>query len=116
MKLLVCGGRDYTDIFNIYRVLEQVCNNHDITEIIEGDASGVDRIAGRWAVGHGRKLTRFPADWERYGKAAGPIRNSQMLDEGRPDICLHFPGGKGTEDMVRQARKAGLTMIDASTI
>lgn len=50
----------------------------------------------------------FKADWDKHGKAAGPIRNQQMLDEGKPDLVLAFAGGKGTDDMCRRARAAGV--------
>jgi len=50
----------------------------------------------------------FPADWSRHGKSAGPIRNRQMLIEGRPDIVVAFPGGKGTANMIKQAVEAGV--------
>lgn len=55
---------------------------------------------------------RYPADWEKHGKAAGPIRNQQMLTEGKPDIVVAFSdnlsNSKGTADMCRRAHKAGL--------
>lgn len=80
--------------------------------VIEGDARGADRLAGEWAEEQGEQPLRFPADWEKYGRAAGPIRNQQMLDEGRPDLVLAFSRditkSKGTKDMVTRAHKAGL--------
>lgn len=51
----------------------------------------------------------FPADWERNGRAAGPIRNRQMLD-GKPDLVIAFPGGKGTADMVAEAKRRGIAV------
>jgi len=53
----------------------------------------------------------FPADWETHGKAAGPIRNQRMLDEGRPDLVVAFPGGRGTSDMVARAKRAGVEVM-----
>jgi hypothetical protein len=53
-------------------------------------------------------VVRYPADWARHGNAAGLVRNQQMLDDGKPDLAVAFPGGKGTADMVRRARKAGI--------
>ena len=53
----------------------------------------------------------FPADWNSYGKAAGPIRNKQMLDEGKPDVVIAFPGGTGTANMIMQATKAGVKVV-----
>ena len=54
----------------------------------------------------------FPADWAKHGKAAGPIRNAEMLTEFLPDYIVAFPGGKGTADMLRKAEKARVTNIE----
>jgi acyl-CoA synthetase (NDP forming) len=53
-------------------------------------------------------VTSFPANWKKHGKSAGPIRNQLMLDVGKPDLVIAFPGGSGTADMIRRARKAGV--------
>jgi len=54
----------------------------------------------------------FLANWRTHGKAAGPIRNQQMLDEGRPHLVVAFPGGTGTADMVRRAKAAGVPVME----
>lgn len=71
-------------------------------------------MASEWAAKrHGEVIERpFPADWVTLGKAAGPIRNQQMLDEAKPDWVVAFPGGNGTADMVRRARKAGVKIVE----
>jgi len=83
-----------------------------ITHIIAGEARGADTLAKTFAARHEFKYLGFPALWGQYGKAAGPIRNQQMLDEGRPDLVLAFHDdiehSKGTGDIVRRARKAGI--------
>lgn len=127
-RVLVCGGRTYgapkmctteeefrADQERVRREQERfkltIDNLHfrrPISAVIEGDAHGADRLAWRWAVANGVPVEKFPANWRRDGRAAGPIRNQQMLDEGRPDIVVAFPGGRGTADMVRRARKAGI--------
>lgn len=76
--------------------------------IISGMANGVDTVAIEWAVMNWCSLEEYPADWKQYGKAAGPIRNQRMLDEGKPDLVIAFPGGRGTADMVRKAKAAGI--------
>lgn len=88
--------------------------------VIEGGAPGADTAAAEWHrafYGHRPdQHEQYPADWEKHGKAAGPIRNQQMLDEGKPDIVFAFknefgvrswPRG-GTEDMVARAKAAGI--------
>lgn len=111
MRVLVCGGRDYgltTEQRNkIYRVLNSLLARPDL-EIISGMAKGVDSVAADWAVVHMVKLHEFPANWDKYGKSAGYIRNKQMLDEGEPHLVIAFPGGKGTAMMVDLARKANI--------
>jgi hypothetical protein len=78
--------------------------------IINGKARGVDTVSTDWAVVNWCEFKEFPADWTRYGRAAGPIRNKQMLDEGRPDQVMAFlaKGSKGTKNMIEQAQKRGL--------
>lgn len=111
MRVLVCGGRDFSDSELLYSVLTYAHKNYfEITTIIEGDAKGADRMAGYWAKKNKIKNEKYPADWAKHGRAAGPIRNKQMLDEGRPDLVLAFPGGKGTENMIKQAERAGVAV------
>lgn len=76
--------------------------------IISGAAAGADTLAHDYAVSSWCELIEFPADWKRWGKLAGPQRNQKMLVEGAPDIVIAAPGGKGTADMVRRARAAGV--------
>lgn len=86
----------------------------DVT-IIHGGATGVDTAAGVFAVVHYCQEQCFPADWKQYGKSAGPIRNAKMLQEGEPDLVVAFPGGKGTANMVRLAKKAKVKVIEVGT-
>jgi hypothetical protein len=65
-------------------------------------------MAGEWADVFGVPFRIFPANWKKHGRAAGPMRNQQMLDEGKPDLVIAFPGGSGTADMVRRAKAAGV--------
>lgn len=112
MRILVCGGRDYTDTKRVYEVLDDMLRHSVVDCIIEGDARGVDRIAGYWAKKNRIDLKLFPANWDKYKKAAGFIRNKQMLDEGRPNLVIAFPGGKGTAMMVDIARAAGVEVLE----
>lgn len=99
MRVLVTGGRDFSDLALLTGALDHLHAQHPFTVLIHGDASGADRLSGEWAESRGIQVEARPADWKKHGRAAGPIRNSQMLDE-RPDIVVAFPGGKGTADMV----------------
>lgn len=87
--------------------------DHGISAIIHGAcSSGADDFAGNWARRRLIEETRFPADWKSHGKPAGPIRNQQMIDEGKPDLVVAFPGGRGTADMVAKANRAGVEVIE----
>lgn len=105
MRVLVCGGRTYEEWKTVSRVLASL----KPTVIIQGGAPGADRLAAKWADVNGVPLVTYPALWHQ-GKKAGPIRNDFMLKDSRPDLVVAFPGGKGTEDMVRKAQDAGIAV------
>lgn len=83
-----------------------------IRRVIQGGANGADLLARRWSEYKGIECLTFHAKWSRHGPSAGPIRNQQMIDEGKPDLVVAFPGGRGTADMVRRARIAGIRVIE----
>lgn len=113
MRVIVCGGRDYSDAERFDALMDGFLREFDITRVIQGGANGADRLALRWAWRRGIPCENFPADWAAHGKAAGPIRNAQMLKEGRAEMVIAFPGGRGTADMIRQARAAGVEVVEA---
>lgn len=110
MRVLVCGGRDYQNTAMVEWALDTLNQLYAITDVIHGDARGADTLAGLWAYGLGISVHRYPANWNLHGKAAGGLRNQQMIDEAFPDYVVAFPGGRGTADMVRRAKAAGLTV------
>lgn len=131
MRVIVCGGRTFGEvpktvppltgealraaIIKAAREETMLMNTLDRlapTAVYHGGASGADRHAENWA-----DLNEVPhearrAKWHALGKSAGPIRNQQMLDEFKPDAVIAFPGGKGTADMVRRAKAAGVRVIE----
>lgn len=109
VRVLVCGGREYTDSEKVYDVLGTLPK---VSIVIEGGATGADCFADEWATTSGTPHLKFTADWDQYGKSAGPIRNKKMLEEGRPDLVIAFGGGKGTANMISIARKAGVEVIE----
>ena len=74
-------------------------------------ARGADTISEHWAKDRETPTEIYQADWKRLGHAAGPIRNERILKEGRPDVVVAFPGGRGTANMVGQARAAGVRVL-----
>lgn len=87
-------------------------DGNGITTLIHGGAPGADALAATWAIEHDITCSTYVADWFKHGRAAGPIRNEAMLIEGRPDCVVAFPGGRGTADMVRRAKAAGVRVIE----
>lgn len=108
LRVLVCGGRNFNSREVVFSALAALHAERPISWIIEGGASGVDRLAYAWALQEGLQHRTYRADWSTHGRAAGPIRNATMLADGDPDLVLAFPGGRGTEDMVRRAVAAGV--------
>lgn len=107
MRVLVCGARDATIDSHVWNILHGLIPIIDV--LIVGDAPGIDEAARRWGKFYLEgKMEVYKADWDKHGRAAGPIRNQRMLDEGKPDLVIAFPGGKGTADMIRRAKKAGV--------
>jgi len=82
-----------------------------ITEVVSGGAPGVDTSAEQWAERHGIPVTRFPADWKRYGRRAGPIRNQAMAEYGEALVAVWDGKSRGTKNMIRLARKHGLRVF-----
>ncbi len=112
MRVLVCGGRDYSDRDHVNNELIRL--NHQrgpFFVVIHGAATGADHEAMLWAEMMGIKHKPVAAEWEKHGKAAGPMRNQRMIDEGKPALVIAFPGGNGTADCVRRAEKAGIEVI-----
>jgi len=112
MRVLVCGGRDYAEAPALSYVLAGVTKGHERVVVIHGGATGADALSGKWAHAHGHRCELYHADWAKYGKAAGPVRNREMIYEGRPDLVVAFAGGKGTANMVSQAKAAGIRVIE----
>jgi hypothetical protein len=108
VRVLVCGDRNWMDRKKIEdRLLKLPVN----TVVIEGEASGADSLARDVAREIGLSVLEFPADWKKHGKAAGPIRNRQMLDQ-KPDLVIAFhpdlTKSRGTADTVREAKRRGI--------
>lgn len=115
MRLLVTGDRNYRKAQVVYAALmdflgENVDALGGVT-VVHGDARGADTIADVCAQLIGYEVERHPADWDRHRRAAGPIRNKEMLDSGI-DYWLAFHDNidesKGTADMIERCRKAGI--------
>jgi hypothetical protein len=108
MRVLVFGGRKFLYGDAVDRVLDGLQGSLGISTIIHGGACGADSLAGSWAVLRKIPQVVFPARWDDFGKAAGILRNQQMLEQGLPEYAIAFPGGTGTADMLARVRAAGV--------
>ena len=105
--VIVTGGRDYQD----KETLERILNILNPELVIQGGASGADRLAFNWALGCNVDYGTFEANWDLHGKSAGPIRNREMLKANPNAIVVAFPGGKGTANCVSEAIKLGMIVL-----
>lgn len=108
--VLVCGGRDFRDRDRLYMILDGT----EIDCVVHGGADGADCMAGEWAISRSRPEIIVPAQWSNFNKNAGPTRNSWMLRFTKVNHVIAFPGGRGTLNMIKQARaaKIKLTVIE----
>jgi hypothetical protein len=116
-RVLVTGSRDLTDYDLVAGVLDDECVAHGPITVIHGGARGADHLAATWAAANRQRQESWPADWERYGRAAGPIRNRQMLFAAKPDVVHAFPlaRSRGTWDCVQAARMLGIPVAVHAT-
>lgn len=108
MRVVVFGGRDFHNERLAFKALDILHRKYKFTCVIDGAARGADTLGYRWAKKNGIPTERYAADWVKFKAAAGPIRNRQMIEEGKPELGVQFPGGKGTANMNMQLRKAGI--------
>jgi len=111
MRVLVCGGRDYANKDVVFEQLDFAHRFVGIDLIIQGGAKGADALAASWAKAREVECMEIKADWDAHGKAAGPIRNRLMLEQGKPDWVYAFPGGRGTQNMIAQAKTALVSVL-----
>lgn len=112
MRLLVTGGREFADIDLLVETLGDYLGED--VHLFHGAATGADTLAAQFGQAAGWKVTGRPAKWREHGKAAGGLRNSELLAYAQPDLLVVFPGGAGTGDMVAKAREAGVKIRMAS--
>lgn len=122
MRILVCGDRDWTNI----NLIAEVLGSFAFDTLIEGECRGADRLARKVVESfnlqacidtgdesaYQRLVLPFPANWDKYAKGAGHIRNKQMLEVGQPDLVIafhnHIEESRGTANMLCQAEDAGV--------
>lgn len=120
MKVLICGARDYDKVEPILWILYGLTYHDKSLRLVEGEARGADSISREVAYHLNETypdldihVKKYPADWKKYGRAAGAIRNRQQFDEEQPDVVVGFNDNidtsKGTKDMLDYAKSQGAT-------
>lgn len=111
-RVIIAGGRDFNDYELLRRKCRALLRTHllmpDKLIIVDGDARGADRLGRRFAIEHKCQSKTFPADWDKYGKRAGHLRNGEMAGYAHALIAFHDGKSKGTADMIQQATAMGL--------
>lgn len=109
MKVIIAGGRDFTN----YALVEEAIKRSafEITQVVSGNAKGVDTLGEVWALANNVPVEAFPADWATHGRAAGPIRNREMADYADALIAIWDGESKGTANMIMQARNKKLNVF-----
>jgi hypothetical protein len=142
LRVIVCGGRSFGDLrqvkdrpeamkeylFQMADLESHASDWHGVLQepedeygnwlpdwyVITGGARGADANAIDWAIINWCKYKEFPANWKKYGNKAGILRNIQMLEEGKPDLVIAYPGGKGTEHMMKISKEEGIRTIEVT--
>lgn len=109
-KVIIAGGRDFNDYELMCKKVNRILSNKNTSEIqiISGNARGADKLGEKYAKDNNISLMCFPADWNKYGKRAGYIRNEQMANEANALIAFWDGKSKGTKHMIDIARSKGL--------
>ena len=116
MIVLITGGRAYKNQREMWSVLDRLHADRGFTYLMHGDAQGADHMAHRWAKQRGVQPVAMEALWDVNGKKDGMARNTRMLTFRTPDLCVAFSGGRGTANMMRIAREAGVELIDVEDL
>lgn len=114
---LVCGGRDFADHSMFESAMSDLMSLYGCpTQVVHGGAKGADMMADAWGKRMAATVFKVLPDWDKYGKAAGPLRNQEMLNHYAPHKVIAFPGGRGTADMIARARKTRADVIEITPL
>ena len=120
-RIVICGGRHFNDYEQLKTTITNFLKQRKIeienVEIVSGHCQGADMLGEQYAKEYGLNLTIFPADWQRYKRKAGPIRNKQMIEyimqtENKAVIAFVSENSKGTKQTVLLAKRAGIFVVE----
>ena len=108
LKIVIAGCRNYNNYYEAKEYIDfcirEIKKNNTIV-ILSGGCKGTDMLGERYAIENGYEIRKFVANWDKYGKAAGPIRNEQMAIEADYIICFWDYKSRGTKSMIENAKK-----------
>ena len=107
-NVIVAGSRIFNDFDLLTKKLDEIFIERKPTSIICGEAQGADTLGRIYAKERGINVLSFPANWDKYGKVAGFVRNTEMLKHADAVIAFWDGKSKGTEHMIRIAKQAGI--------
>lgn len=110
MKLIIAGGRDFNNYSLLKKTIDKYILGADKVEIITGGAMGADALGVNYSISMGIPIRVIKADWVKYGKSAGPIRNAEMATNATDCICFWDGVSRGTASMINEAKKANLKL------
>lgn len=110
MKTIIAGSRTATKK-DVYEALNFANISNYISEIVSGTAKGADTFGEEWAIENSFEIKRFPADWKRYGRKAGVMRNRQMAKYADCLIAVWDGTSRGTENMIYEATRRNLKIF-----
>ncbi|SCM79818.1 conserved hypothetical protein [uncultured Pleomorphomonas sp.] len=111
-RIIVRSGPKYQNADRVFLVLDRAVKNLGMTVLIHSDAKGAESIAAGWAGLHGIETVLLQVDSKLYGKTSVPMLNSKMLEEGKPDYVIAFPGGWDVDDLIRKAHEASVKVYE----
>lgn len=109
MRTIIAGSRHFTDYELMCKVMANL--RWTVTEVVSGKAPGADTLGERWASENNIPVKEFPADWSKFHRAAGPIRNKQMADYAEACVVFLYPNSRGSINMYEQARKKEMPLV-----
>jgi hypothetical protein len=110
MKLIIAGGRDFSNYDLLVESVNLIISGVAGVEIVSGGAKGADNLGEHFAIDNNLQIKRFPAEWDKYGKSAGYRRNSDMAEYADSCICFWDGQSKGTNHMINLAKQKGLSV------
>jgi hypothetical protein len=112
MRTIIAGSRSISSLAIVEQAMDQALILCGIVPsmVISGTARGADQLGEQWAAGRGIEVEKYPADWDRYGKSAGYIRNKEMADNADALVAIWDGESKGTSHMIDLAEAAGLAI------